>query len=166
MNISRHNLKNHWKPACLWQRLKMSLHEKSCLLEPQSLTAKFKKEHSDLRVEVLSESWEIPLNYERQALGLARNKKAWIRCVVLKSDEQKLLYARTVIEDLTSGNAWFAIKKLGTQPLGEILFNLKKIKRTEFKISKINDKLARYSIFTQNNNKLLLTEVFLTNRPE
>lgn len=161
MIINRHNLANHWKPACLWQRLKVSLHQKSWLLETQSLTAKFKKEHPDLRVEVLSENWQLPLNYERQALRLADKKKAWVRCVVLKSGQQRLLYARTVVEDLHSGNSWFAIKKLGTQPLGEILFNLKNVNRSAFKISKIDGKLARYSVFTQKKNKLLLTEVFL-----
>jgi len=160
-----------WKPASLWQRLKISHQEKHWLLEEKSLTAKFKKQCPNLTVEILSEKWQAPLSYEKQQLGLKDNQHAWTRCIVLKCGQQNILYARTVIPNLTSGNTWFAIKKLGNKPLGEVLFNLKNITRSPFKILKRNYPwqyleqntiaAARYSLFKQDNQPLLLTEVFL-----
>jgi len=165
----------HWKPASFANRLGLSVQQKKALNETASLTAKFKQHCPDLSVEILSEKQEIPLAYERQYLDLANNQKAWVRCIVLKCGEEPLLYARTVIANLTAGNAWLDIQKIGTQPLGEILFNLKTVQRTPFQIcyqrypwpyltsnKMTTEKLpARVSTFTQQNDHLLLTEVFL-----
>ena len=91
----------HWKPAILWQRLQLSPQEKSCLLETASLTAKFKQNCPNLIVEVLSEQWQVPLNYEKEQLGLNYDQRAWVRCVVLKCGQKPLLYARTIIPNLS-----------------------------------------------------------------
>jgi len=175
ISMTNPNLNLHWKPACLWQRIGVSSVEKKTLLETLSLTQKFKQKCPDLTVEVLSEISESPLAYEREQLGLKINEQAWVRCILLKCGQQNKLYARTVIPKLNSGNPWYALKKLGTKPLGEVLFNLKNIQRSSFKISKQNYTwphlskhkpdskmaMARYSQFLQQNQPLLLTEVFL-----
>lgn len=175
MNTNKHNTSPvrypHWKPANLWRRIGISPLEKAYLLETQSLTEKFKKTCPNLTVEILSETTEVPLPYERQQLKLKNNEQAWVRCVLLKCGQEQKLYARTVIPNLNSSNPWYALKKLGTQPLGEILFNLNNVKRSPFKISKqryawpyLSHTImatARYSLFSQQKQPLLLTEIFL-----
>ncbi len=172
MTISRHKYKIYWQPAKLWQRLNINQLQKKTLLENNSLTKKFKQQCPKLTVKILSEKWERPLPYEAKQLGIKNSNYAWIRCVVLQCEQQNILYARTVIPNFTHKNSWFSIKKLGIKPLGEVLFNLKTVKRSAFKITKQNIQWpylvnndttpARYSIFEQKNNYLLLTEVFLS----
>jgi len=173
-----HKLSNqHWLPAELCGRLHLTLPQKSWLLETQSLTARFRQTCPTLTVKVLSEQWQRPLIQEAKALGLPLHQWAWVRCVVLICQSQPLLYARTVIPHCHPKNPWFALKTLGNQPLGEVLFNLKNRQRSPFRLnrfqaelpylsrltkdSKVNA-LARQSIFYQKQQPLLLTEVFLT----
>ena len=175
---------NHWHPERLCQRLSLSALEKQALLEKGSLTAKFKQQCPSLKVQVLSEDWQRPLQYEQEALQLAPHQKAWVRTVLLTCQGKPLLYARTLIPNMQPGNPWFALKKLGTQPLGEVLFSLKQAKRSTFQlhkspvnwpfladtlsqettshqqVSKLITLPARYSTFTQKGSPLLLTEAF------
>lgn len=171
----RNHLIQRWHSERLFNRLRLSQSEKSWLLETQSLTARFRQSCPHLQVEVLSEKWERPSTQEAIALNLPLNEWAWVRCVVLKCHEQPLLYARTIIPACLPKNPWFALKSLGNQPLGEVLFTLKNRQRSAFILSKINTNLpylasskplsnpylARQSCFYQGNFPLLLTEVFL-----
>ncbi len=162
----------HWKPQELWQRLEISSADKEWLIATASLTAKIRRSCPNMIVTILSEKWQRPLEFEVQALGLKQGEFAWVRCVILKCDNQDLIYARTVIPNMKSGNPWFALKKLGNQPLGEILFNLKQVKRSPFLLLKTDyswpylikskPSLARQSVFFQATHPLLLTEVFLS----
>lgn len=173
MTINKLNQPN-WKPQRLWQRLGLTLPERNQLLETLSLTDKFKSQYADVQVTILAQGWDYPLNYERIQLNLPLGQKTWVRCVMLSSKDQPLLYARTIIPNLTRANPWFGLKKLGNQPLGEVLFSLKQIKRSSFSIQKSTNDwphlyplnkprslLARHSTFLNQGSLLLLTEVFL-----
>ena len=172
----------HWKPQTLAQRWPLTPKQSQALLYSQSLTAKLRQSCPQLEVQVLSENFERPLAQEAFALGLPPNQRAWVRCVLLHCDQQPLIYARTIIPYLVPGNPWYVLKKLGNQPLGEVLFKLKNTQRSAFKVLKItrpgyfylphafqtalNQKgqtsfWGRQSLFTQFNARLLLTEVFL-----
>ncbi len=163
----------HWRSNTFWQGLNLNTISKNWLLDTSSLTSKIRHHCPQMRVEVLSEKWQRPLSYEIKTLGLKQGEFAWVRCVLLKCDRENWVYARSVIPNMRSGNPWFALKKLGNKPLGEVLFNLKQIKRTPFLLSKTSQawpylpcqktRLARQSIFTQKGYNLLLTEVFLQN---
>jgi chorismate--pyruvate lyase len=171
----RNRLTQHWHPETLFNRLRLSQSQKSWLLETQSLTAKFRQTCPHLQVEVLSEKWERPSTQEAIALNLPLNEWAWVRCIVLKCDELPLLYARTIIPACLPKNPWFALKSLGSRPLGEVLFTLKNRQRSAFVLSRMStslpyfspskppsdDYLARQSCFYQGSFPLLLTEVFL-----
>jgi len=173
-------LPQFWKPAKLICRVTTSRTLQKWLTLPTSLTAKLKAQCTDLQVMVLSEKLESPLLNEAQALGMQRNEQAWVRCVLLQCNQQNWVYARTVIPNLTPDNPWYDLQNLGTKPLGEVLFELPSIQRSDFEFSRntldywpylvenmANQNtakqpgFARRSIFKQHNAPLLLTEVFL-----
>lgn len=169
-----------WKPKGLIQRITPIRSIQNWLTTQNSLTAKLRQFCPDLEVEILSEKFEEPLISEAQKLGLARNEEAWVRCVVLKCGDHHLVYARTVIPRMAPNNPWQELQNLGNKPLGELLFEMPSITRSDFEFSKdtlgywpylINQlnapemrnhpSFARRSIFKQKEAPLLLTEVFL-----
>ena len=172
----------HWKPAKLWGRNRPHLTAQDWILNTQSLTAKIRQTCPQMKVEVLFEGHALPLPSESAQLKSRTGETFWVRCVLLTCDGTPVIYARTVIPQMQSGNPWFAIKRLGNQPLGEVLFKSKKILRTPFSWLKSNQILchsscasslaaeyystrtfwARQSKFTKDSAPLLLTEVFLT----
>lgn len=175
-----HNPFNHsshlpsvWYSSRLASRLNFSAKNRSWLLETASLTQRIQSQCSVLRVNILSESWGIPLRQESQQLQLATNQYAWIRTIELQCHNHKMIYARTVIPHCHPGNPWYSLKQLGNRPLGEVLFQLPALQRTEFLLNKSSSErwplleikpkkvLARQSTFLQNQHPLLLTEVFL-----
>ncbi|BBP42408.1 chorismate--pyruvate lyase family protein [Thiosulfativibrio zosterae] len=171
----------HWKPAKLWGRHRPHLSAQDWVLNTQSLTAKIRQFCPQMKVEVLFEGQALPLPSESAQLHCRTGETVWVRCVLLTCDTTPIIYARTVIPQMQSGNPWFAIKRLGNQPLGEVLFKSKKIHRTAFSWLKSNQVLcpskcgtllgrenfqkrsywARQSKFTKAHATLLLTEVFL-----
>lgn len=180
-NQSNRALPSFWKPASLICRITSEPHTKAWLNTPNSLTKKLRVPCPTLTVEVLSETLDRPLLDEAKALAIHPQESAWIRCVVLKCGDDNWIYARTIIPNFTQTNPWYTLQNLGTKPLGDVLFELPSIKRTEFEFSKqrlktwphLNKHLnaqqtnmtgyARRSIFRQQDAPLLLTEVFLPN---
>ena len=172
-------LPNTWKPKRLLRRITHEANIQAWLTTPDSLTAKLKQSCSNLQVHVLSETIERPLIEEARALNLPPQETAWVRCVLLKCAQQDWVYARTIIPNLSASNPWQSLQNLGDKPLGEVLFELPGIQRSEFEFSKqplkswpylktaltnITPKTlgyARRSVFRQQNWPLLLTEVFL-----
>ncbi|QAB16305.1 chorismate--pyruvate lyase family protein [Hydrogenovibrio thermophilus] len=164
----------HWYPAALFGRLGIEPAYREWLLETGSLTAKIRQACPEMHVTVLSERWEVPLRFEAERLKLADNRKAWVRCVLLKCGDEPLVYGRTVIPDCVPGNAWYRLRQLGNRPLGEILFQLPNVQRTPFEIAHTQSTdwpylpeteptrpvYARQSTFTQDGDTLLLSEGF------
>lgn len=163
----------HWKPANLSYRLALTPLQKEWLIHSQSLTAKIRSLCPQMDVVVLSEKWQRPLPSEAQKLGMTQHEFAWVRCVILKCQGENWVYARTVIPKMQAGNPWFVLKRLGNQPLGEVLFKLKQVERSPFNVIKTPQawphlpkaevRYGRQSVFIQQTAKLLLTEVFLPN---
>lgn len=172
-----------WKSANLINTLHPSAKIISWLLYENSLTKRIKSRCEEMEVVVLSERFERPLVDECEALNLGSNEEAWVRCVLLRCDKEDWIYARTVIPSLTADSPWKSIQKLGNRPLGEVLFGLPNVKRTAFEFSlqlldnwpkliqnlsqPINKQLGfvRRSCFSQQQSRLLLTEVFLKELP-
>lgn len=169
----------HWKPAGLIRRVIQDRRVQTLLTLKTSLTAKLKTLCPSLQVVVLSEEFEAPLASEAMRLGLNPKNEAWVRCVLLKCESQNWIYARTIIPHLDNHNPWQELQKLGNKPLGEILFEMPSIQRTEFEFSKdklaiwphlmehlpagndLQEGFARRSVFSQDQAPLLLTEVYL-----
>jgi chorismate--pyruvate lyase len=81
-----------------------------------------------------------------------------IREVQLLGNHQVVVFARSVIP--VTGDTQ-AILKIGSKPLGEILFNDPDIKRGQLQITHTGSTWGRRSTFTIGTTKLLVSEFFL-----
>ena len=173
------NRPQHWKPEGLIKRITDNETVQSWLSTKGSLTARLREGCPKIEVHILSERLEVPLNNEAIALKMHSSEQAWVRCVLLRCDQENWIYARTVISNFNSQNPWESLQKLGNKPLGDVLFETPSIKRTAFAFSKLPlatwpyltkqlasgqktlPSFARRSVFLQQDAPLLLTEVFL-----
>jgi len=157
----------HWYTPNMIQRLTRDIIIQAWLLDQGSLTQKLRQRSPDLRVEILTEGFQKPYHDEALILNIPPVSQAWVRQVQLVSDNTPLIFARTVIPNLSLQNPWWRIKHLGQQPLGEVLFNQPSLQRSRFEFCHTTwfdhtPKLfARRCQFSQTHSPLLLTEVFL-----
>jgi chorismate lyase len=129
-------------------------------------------------VELITESWDQPMPDEIQLLSLADDEITFIRESRLKCDNQTLVYARTIIPEKTLAGKNQKLAKLGTTPLGDVLFNDKTTYRTDMCYAKIpvdcklhseatkelnitSELWGRQSLFYTEQQPLLITEIFL-----
>ena len=71
---------------------------------------------------------------------------------------KRQVFARSVIPHTDDTNI---ILKIGSKPLGEILFNDPNIKRGQLEVGEFNNVWARRSTFSIGITNLLVTEIFL-----
>ena len=128
------------------------------LLDSQSLTYKLKDKYSDFKVNVLSQEQNKPYECELKLLGAATNLTIIVREVELLGSQKPVVNARSLIP-LTDDT--IDILKIGSRPLGEILFNDPEIKRGHLEVGSFNNSWARRSTFTISKTNLLVTEIFL-----
>ncbi len=124
--------------------------------DEQSLTAKLKQKFDDFSVNVLSQMQTTPHNNENEMLDF--EGQSVIREVQLLGNHQVVVFARSVIP--VTGDTQ-AILKIGSKPLGEILFNDPDIKRGQLQITHTDSTWGRRSTFTIGTTKLLVSEFFL-----
>lgn len=198
MKMPRHLLKKKLNSSLLgdneplWRSLKSfqqrHLHNElsesipAHLLDPGSTTKHMRNVSSRLTVQVLSHAWNTPWKSEAARLAIPPRKYALIREVNLFCDGQLWVFGRAVIPANTLTGRGRVLKRLGTTPLGQILFSDPSLKRSEFEIallkqddhdfsalfSTIHEHIdderqalwARRSLFYFYGKSLLLTEVF------
>ena len=149
------------------------------LIDDGSLTARLKARYSDFSVKpVLLRSANAFID-ESALLCLKANQYAQIREVILKGNNQPVVFAHSVLPYASLRGAWHGLGKLGSKPLGATLFANPVIKRTplvfkklsrhhpifkrvEKHLQKVPKTLwARRSIFSLGCAKILVTEVYL-----
>ncbi len=133
-------------------------HVSKWLLDSQSLTYKLKDKYSDFKVNVLSQEQNSPYKCELKLLGSSTNLNIIVREVELIGSQKPVVNARSLIP-LTDDTR--DILKIGSRPLGEILFNDPEIKRGHLEVGSFNNSWARRSTFTIGKTTLLVTEIFL-----
>ncbi len=117
-----------------------SLDEQSSLLIPpqyrlwiadhQSLTALLKEYcGNQFSVRVLSEVKRVSLIDEQTLLGLEKGDDVMERSVYLLDGEQPMVFARSLLPIKAMLGVYTKLGNMGDQPLGEWLFNDKRIKR-------------------------------------
>ena len=158
------------------------------LIDNGSLTASLKARYADFAVRPVLLKNAKSFVDESMLLGLKANQHALIREVVLMGNNQPVVFAHSVLPHASLRGAWRGLGKLGNKPLGAALFANPKVKRTPLEYKKLprqhpismrvtglpsNDLVgghmsmapkrlwARRSIFSLNNAKILVTEVFL-----
>lgn len=131
------------------------------------------------RVEVLSQKWQRPMLNEAIRLGVHPEHHALIREVLLYCGDTPWVFARSVLPHITLTGPRRSLGKLGTRPLGEILFSDSSIQRDALEIAEIykgqrmfecatrlltnppDFVWGRRSVFYLHKKPLLVNEVFL-----
>ena len=151
----------------------------SWLLDPSSLTARLKSHCQNFRVEVLGQKIENCSAAEANN-DIVCGEPVLVREVLLYCDEIAQVFARSLLPLSSLTGEQQQLAHLGTQSLGQVLFNhpdlqRKKIEVAEFNssssIAKLVGTLAlntsqetlwgRRSIFILDNKPLMVAEVFL-----
>lgn len=131
------------------------------------------------RVDVLSQKWQRPMLNEAMRLGVHAEHHAFIREVLLYCGDEPWVYARSVLPHKTLTGKRRRLGKLGSRPLGEILFSDPDIKRDALEVANIKPEQrmfqqatqcldkppesiwGRRSVFHWHKKPLLVNEVFL-----
>jgi len=150
------------------------------LFDPSSLTARLKNHCQNFRVEVIGQQLEACQADEANS-AIKTGEQVLVREVVLYCDEQPQVFARSLLplKSLTGEEQQLA--HLGTQPLGQVLFNNPQLERQSIEVesfnknsavSKFSSKLGltpehnlwgRRSLFVLNKKPIMVAEVFLPN---
>ena len=94
-----------------------------------SLSARLASAGRKFSVQVLDQGLQRLRWDEAQALGLAANRPAYVREVMLRVEDVAVVFARSVTAQARSLGPWRSIRDLGTRPLAELLFNRVGIER-------------------------------------
>lgn len=125
-----------WLPAARCDRRRIPAHLRPWLLDRASLTRRL-QEHCPGRfaVEVLAQGWRRPMRNEVLALGTRRTTRALVREVRLLCHGEPLVFARTVIPAATLQGRRRRLGRLGSRPLGAVLFADPSMRRGELELS-------------------------------
>lgn len=145
---------------------------KSWILHQGSLTkALILASNGNFKVKLLSQTWQRPAFDEARVLKQSPHLLAQIREVVLWGCGKPWIYARSVLPAATLKGSLAHLKKLGTRPLGAILFSDPSMQRGALEFACLNpdsiplptqsDSWGRRSVFTIQGKDLLVSEIFL-----
>lgn len=168
-------LSNHWQSP---KHCNLPDYLLSWLLDSNSLTARLKSHCQRFRVELLGQSIEACHQHETFA-NIKAGEKVLVREVLLYCDEKPQVFARSLLPLSSLTGAEQALANLGTQSLGQVLFNNPSLKRETIEVALFDlnstvvkmaqqlnlvsqDELwGRRSVFVVENKPLMVAEVFL-----
>jgi len=168
-------LSSHWQSSDLCV---LSEHLQSWLLDPSSLTARLKTHCHQFRVELLGQKVE-PCQAHEAVVTIPVGEQVLVREVLLYCDDKPQVFARSLLPIASLTGAEQALADLGTQSLGQVLFNNSSLERKTIEIAEFDStssvgKLARdlqleithtlwgrRSIFMLESKPLMVAEVFL-----
>ena len=137
----------------------------SWLIEPGSITSRIKS-FSDFKLELLRDG-PGEVDAADDDLIIANYKENNIREVLLYSDEEPLIYAKSIIPLETIRLGLGVLGNLKENPLGDILFSNPEIKKEYMLFSKFesNKKIfyGRKGIYTVKGFPFSVCEIFLIN---
>ncbi len=168
----------------IWLENRQGLHHRlpltvqSWTYESGSLTQRLRRQFGpDVAVKVLFNAWRHPFLTERRLLKLPEQHYSVTREVLLHVKGRPLILARTIIPRVTVKTAKSDLSKLGSRPLGEIIFSYPKLERVAMDMSLVEVPTWKSSIVTEvgiqqpvwgrrtvygiANNTLLVSEFFL-----
>lgn len=144
------------------------------LLDPGSLTRRLiTTSEGHFRVQVLRQGFMHALPVERQALGLRDREWPFVREVLLRCYDQPWVFARTLIPVASLRGRVRALTRLGSRPLGAVLFRDPGVRRGPISVVRLrantlgigdqpNPELwGRRSLFYLAGLPLLVSEYFL-----
>jgi len=176
---SRYPTATRWKPHTCFLRTDIPADLFGWLLDPASLTLRLQQLcHGEFRVRVLSQEWGTPRIDEARALGVVNGRRAIIRQVQLLCNQCPWIFARTVIPASSLQGSLQRLARLGSRPLGAVLFADPGMRRGIVELACIQPGQAlfaeaarqmkppaeiwgRRSVFTVSGKSLLVSEIFL-----
>ena len=167
----------HWRKQRQCLALDIPVDVSDWLFDPSSLTARLMATCPEkFRVEVLSVEKTTPTPDEILSLKLRFRSRAIIRQVLLYCDETPVVYARTIIPMSSLRGPLRGLAKLGTRPLGAVLFADNTMERSDIEVTALKPKhicyqwtkqksdqviWGRRSVFKLHQRPLLVSEFFL-----
>ena len=150
------------------------------MLDNASLTSRLRGFcRGEFSVQVISQQSSPPLYDERVALGMCRAESSLIREVFLCCDAIPFVFARTIIPARTLRGGGRRLARLGSRPLGALLFADPKAGRESMQVASLNSRhilyhkalqgaeksspllWARRTRFSYYSSPLLVNEIFL-----
>jgi chorismate--pyruvate lyase len=168
----------------LWQENRQGLRHKipenvqSWIYESDSLTQRLRNYYgAGVAVNVLLQCWKTPFLSERRLLKLPEHQYSLIREVLLHVNGKPLILARTIIPATTVKTAKSNLSKLGSRPLGEIIFSYPKLERVAMDITLMTSSIwtpsalvaasikqpiwGRRTVYAIAHQQMLVSEFFL-----
>ncbi len=168
-----------WRENRLGTRHQLPEGVQSWTYETGSLTQRLRRTYgSAVKVRILWQRWQTPFLTEQHRLQLPAKTYAWVREVLLYAGDKPLILARTVIPADTIRFAHSNLAKLGTRPLGEVIFSYPQLARLQLDVALIKPlawelatcELAKISqpvwgrrtVYGLKHQHLLVSEFFLS----
>jgi chorismate lyase len=143
-----------------------------------SLTKRLRAVYGDsVAVKVLFQYWRVPFLTERRLLRLPEQRLCLTREVLLYVDNTPLILARTIIPTATIKFAQRSLTRLGTRPLGEVIFSYPHLERVAMDVTLIQPNIwtdyalqltgiqsslpGRRTVYAIEHKPLLVSEFFL-----
>jgi len=150
------------------------------LFDPRSLTRRLSRTcPGGFAVCLLAQRWQVPLAAERAELGLAPRERALVREVLLTCHGTPWVFARSVFPRASLRGPQRRLARLGTRPLGEVLFAMRGMRRARVRVEPAQPDSPlgarcrralgeaprhawlRSSVFVHRGRALLVSELFL-----
>lgn len=126
---------------------------KEYLLFTGSLTQKISDEsNGKFSLTVLANDWQTLCVDESQALSLNKDEQGFIREVLIYADELPVIYAKTIFPAETLNETNTALKQLGNQSLGDILFKSDNCSREYLEYATLDKTNALYKRIEQHSS--------------
>jgi len=169
-----------WRKAGSLDTVQVGSALRQWLRYPRSLTAALTAAcPGRFSVRLLSQACGRPTSDEAVALALPRNSRPVVRQVQLCCDEVPLVFARTVMPRSSLKGPAGHLLRLGTRPLGAVLFADVHVRRGELQVARLQARHPQFALADGGNSvnnralwarrcvhhlepgPLLVTEVFL-----
>lgn len=142
------------------------------LLESSSLTARLKAHFAHFRLDLLAEQQLALPVYLESSLNISPAALCLRREVLMWGNQQPVVYAQSWLP-LSSQQQIAQLQQIGTQPLGELLFQFSDLKRSAIEVTRLSlpeatadipagEYWARRSVFYVDEAPLLVAEIFLS----
>lgn len=148
------------------------------LCDPSSLTARLKSHCAEFHVEVLGQHIE-KCQAKEACSAIPAGSQVLVREVLLYCDNKPHVFARSLLPMDSLNGEQQTLANLGSQPLGQVLFNDPSLRREAIEVARFNhcsvvaelcnklsvrpegDLWGRRSLFFINDKPLLVAEIFL-----
>ncbi len=149
------------------------------LMEPGSLTARLQQKYADFYVKPVCIRYQKPASEEFSSMHIPEQCQVQIREVLLYGSGRPVVFAHSVLPRSSLRGEWHMLGRLGSKPLGAVLFANAQVKRTPLSYKKLSPHhglyqkaacyliekpqylWARRSVFSLNGAGIMVVEVFL-----